>query len=365
MNASKKNEPGDTPAGNHPSSHESSQIFYCRIFCIFFMTFTHLKFYEESIVYEGQFASVGHLVIDYLGRASVAALSFISGYLTLKSGSGRKKTPLLKFVRRKTGSVLVPMLMWNMFYILAVVSAHFAFSYEHRIVPILYSGSWLEKINIFTGLFADPANFSLFFIRDLFIAQIIIFAISFFPLILSRYLLLAVCAVSLFLPMDPVIFREPVLTFLSAGALLALSNTSLYDLSRSAFFRVICIALLVPLVMFEGSQIISVLGSSGFNIYKRMALTAMVLIISYFLVGSVADRPIKYLAQYAFLFYLIHLPVTSFFWIIWAQFFPNIENLTYAIYFFGAPILAFVIANLVARSLRKAPQLARILGVRS
>lgn len=347
------------------AQYESIQIHYCRVFCIFFMAFTHMKLFEDSIVYTGALGPLGHFIIDYLGRASVAALSFISGYLLALSTLKKATTKFIPFLQGKISTVLVPMLVWNLVYIILVVSAFLVMNHYHRIIPVFSEGDPLGIVNIFTGLSGDPANFSLFFIRDLFVSQVLVFAVLHFLPWLRIFGVALLGLAALFVPLDPIIFRPPVLLFLCAGALLVLSGNSLRQVSRAWAFRLFCVLVALPLIYIQTQGLGDVLSEDALNIYKRFVLTCLVLAGSVFLVGSALDGWAVRLSGVAFIFYLMSLPFTSFFWAFWSKLFPDTHSISYAFYFFGAPALGFAFALVLGKALRHYPRLARRLGTRA
>ncbi|MBU2957448.1 acyltransferase [Paracoccus sp. C2R09] len=100
-------------AQGSPCNIRESELIDCaRVICISFMMFTHLKEYQGSILYGGQLNALGVLTNDYLGRASVPALSLVSGYL-LAMGAVRKPSVTVRdFATKKARSVLAPVLVW-------------------------------------------------------------------------------------------------------------------------------------------------------------------------------------------------------------------------------------------------------------
>ena len=91
------------------SVDESTQIRNSRVPCIFFMMSVHVNpgLHTASVISTGSFAGLGAIWVDLLGRASVAALSFISGYLLIRTASGRTLTTV---ARRRFQTLIIPML---------------------------------------------------------------------------------------------------------------------------------------------------------------------------------------------------------------------------------------------------------------
>ena len=99
------------------SGSESAQIGICRVLCIFFMMSVHVSpgLGQASLVSTGSLAWLGTLWGDFLGRASVAALSFISGYLLIRTAA---EAPLASVARRRFRTLVVPMLSWTLIFCL-------------------------------------------------------------------------------------------------------------------------------------------------------------------------------------------------------------------------------------------------------
>lgn len=99
---------------------DSDMIRFCRVVCIFFMMTVHFYPYEsnETIINSGSFEIVGLVFIDFLGRASVATLSLISGYLLSRSLSNKS---LFHIIIQRGQALLVPMITWNLVFLLAAI----------------------------------------------------------------------------------------------------------------------------------------------------------------------------------------------------------------------------------------------------
>src|SRR5690606_15859793 len=109
--------PGSTAAAASPDAihltrFEQLQIDYCRIICRFFMMTVHIYPFvsHTSYLYLGPWHGFWLVGVDYLGRASVAALSFVSGYILFVNGRQR---PLSRIAADRSRSLLIPLLSWN------------------------------------------------------------------------------------------------------------------------------------------------------------------------------------------------------------------------------------------------------------
>ncbi len=199
---------------------ERRQIQICRVFCIFFMMSVHVHpgAGNPSIVSEGgAFALLGAIWSDTLGRASVAALSFISGYLLWRKAAGRSFGVV---ARDKARSLLVPMLVWNLVFV-GLLLGRFLLTGRHGEAGHDPFAAGADTLSLLTGLDGETANRSLFFLRDLFVASLLVHLLG--PL-LRRYPLPLLAAIALVAVLDvgaPLIFRPSILLFVAAGMVVA------------------------------------------------------------------------------------------------------------------------------------------------
>ncbi|TJZ78702.1 acyltransferase family protein [Paracoccus hibiscisoli] len=343
---------------------EARLIDCVRVLCITFMMFTHLKEYEQSSVYGGDLNILGVLTNDYLGRASVPALSLISGYLLVLGWKKIDAPDLRKFTIRKTNRVIVPMLTWNLIYILTVAAAYFTINYQHRVIEIIQDGSFIDIVNAFTSLTSSPANFTLHFIRDLFVTQILIFGIL---SLCGRYripILIAFGGYALIAQMEPIISRELIVVFLVAGALMALYGVRLISLASSRAVLVVCLAMLAVLIAWGPQPRINVSSYTFFDLFMRIGISLSIIVVSFYLAHLSIWKVFRFLAPVSFLTYLLHLPVTSMLWALWSKVYPSNDGLAYVAYYFLAPLLAWSIAITLSTGLNKRPALASVLGLK-
>lgn len=346
-------------------NHESRLIDCARVLCIFFMMFTHLKEYEGSIVYGGDLNAIGVLTNDYLGRASVPALSLVSGYL-LAAGINRKRNlSVLGFAEKKTKSVLVPMLIWNLIYIGTVVAAYLTVGHSHRVIEIFREGSALDIVNAFAALTDTPANFSLYFIRDFFVTQVLLFALLRWGGGARIPLLIGIAACSTVGQYDPIISREMIVLFASLGALLALAGWNLIALASSRTVQIITLALLFGFFLWGDSGIRAATTVQFSEILMRVTMSLMILIVAYYLAQTPVSSTFHALAPIAFLTYLLHLPVTSMMWVLWSKLIEGgNDGYAYAAYYLCAPAVAWLVAIGLAAPLRRGPQLSGMFGLK-
>lgn len=348
-----------------PAQVESRLIDCARVICITFMMFTHLKEYEQSVVYGGSLSILGVLTNDYLGRASVPALSLISGYLLALGWKKTTKPDFRHFTIQKSRRVLAPMFIWNIIYVLTVLAAYILVDHQHRVIESIKERNFIDIVNAFTSLTDSPANFTLHFIRDLFVAQVLIYGILVFG---GRYripVLVTFGAYALIAQMEPVISRELIVVFLVAGALMALYGLRLMSLASSPTTQVICLMMLAVLFVWGPQPRINFTSYTFFDLFMRVGMSLSIIILSLYLARLPIWRAFSFLAPISFLTYLLHLTVTSMLWAIWSKVYPSNDGLAYVAYYFLAPLLAWLVAVTLSIGLSRKPALSLVLGVKA
>ena len=169
-----------------------------------------------SFMTDGAGSLIGEIWLGFLGRASVATLSLISGFLLVSSF---EEHSVLRIARDRGRVIVVPMMVWNLTGILAILLGSLAgINVAEIMVAELLSP--LALLNGITGLLGPTVNLSLFFLRDLFVSSLLLALL--WPL-LQRHLglaLVAVLVLSVFDATAPVIFRPSILLFMLAGCAL-------------------------------------------------------------------------------------------------------------------------------------------------
>src|SRR5690606_28283295 len=98
-------------------------------------------------------------------RAAVPLLTAISAYIIFASGLHGQPVRLW---RKKISTLVVPLLIWNIPSMLVIfLTQKFGWG-EHVYRVSLYPLDPVNWVNALTGLTASPANYPLYFLRDLF-----------------------------------------------------------------------------------------------------------------------------------------------------------------------------------------------------
>lgn len=312
-----------------------------------------------SFLPASSFAPFFEFWILYLARASVAALSFISGYLMAEL---LDRSQFTRLTLGRARVLLIPMAVWNLVTIAAILVAHSAgFSFVADRVDGLDTP--MKLLNAVTGLNGPTIDLSLFFLRDLFVSGALI-ALC-WPAI-RRTPLIAVGVVLVLTTFDltaPIVFRPAILLFLLIGCV---ARDNGIRLSRMVRPDVVVVTLagwavvyfLLPwlvdgigLTMGKDSLPIRNLK----DVTKRAGLVVAVLCIGYY-IGRGKLRPLfDPLAPVAYLSYLSHGIVVKLIW--WIMAFAGIRLATpsYLLYFFMAPLLVFLLALLALPLIDRLP----------
>lgn len=326
---------------------EQRQIAICRVVCIFLMMSVHVPpgMGQPSVMTSGDFAWLGAVWADFLGRASVAALSFISGYLLVRTAA---TAPLATLAARRFESLIVPMLVWNLAYIGLGVAKGLALG-----VPWEMDGGPVAEM---TGLTGPTANLSLFFLRDLFVSALLVrLALP----VLARWpvaVLAGVLAVTAFDLAEPVVFRPSILFFVVAGAVFALRGLRL---AEGWGVRRTLVALLVLGVAY-GAVRLSALHEVPAareleDVLRRGTLVVASLAGGAALAETQIGVRIARLEADIYLTYLMHVIVISLLWVLWQPLMGEANAPVYVVFFLAAPVVALVAGQAAGRVCDRMP----------
>jgi hypothetical protein len=316
---------------------ESEQIRICRVLCILFMMSVHVSpgLSKASVISTGSFAWLGLLWGDVLGRASVAALSFISGYLLIRTASGRS---VAEVARRRFRTLVVPMLVWGLIFCLLQAGEAVAVGEPRESVLFRPGGDLLAAL---TGLTGPTANLSLFFLRDLFVSAVLVQLLR--PALTTAPwpVLGAIALVTVFDLAEPLVFRPSILFFLAAGAVHATRSEALSDwLTGRA-------AVTVALLLAAGLLLASRLAPDGVapvreleDLLLRSILVVLALFASAALAGSRAAGWLLPPERRIFETYLLHVPLIGMLWVPWTVLVGGPGEASYLLFFLLAPVVA-------------------------
>lgn len=346
--------------GSVMDRNESLQIELIRVLCILSMMWVHVSpgFSFVTYVNEGPMDTVGLVLGRTLGRISVTTLSFVSGYLFWRTAANR---PFAQVLNRVLSGLLLPMLVWSgLFLTLAVAKGMIVDEQAAalgRVTPDLWG-----IFNAWSGLAAPTANLSLFFIRDLIVATVILRLAV--PLV-SRLPGLAVvlALATLALPQTaPLLFRPSILLFMVLGAVAARSDVTLVSLSRPRMALLIGLALTFLTVLMAKGGLTARFGlDAPHDLLRRAGIGLLMLALTRALARLPRADRVAGLGRHGFLAYLSHVTVIGIFWVVWQRLVGPPTQPSYLVFYLAMPLVCLLLAALAGRGIDKAPALLQLL----
>ena len=306
---------------------ESLQIELVRVLCILCMMWVHVSpgFSFETYVNGGPMNVVGLFLGRTLGRISVTTLSFISGYLFWRTAAYRPWRPVL---RRILAGLFLPFLVWSALFLLLAFFREQFIGQPSTALERVAPGFW-GLLNAWAGLTGPTANLSLFFIRDLIVASLIL-RLS-VPLVARQPAVavgLALIVATVLPQTAPVLFRPNILLFMVLGAVAAREGASISSLSRPRYALVGGLLLTLLTVLMAKSGLTERLGIDSAHDLLRRDWTAT----------------IARLGRHGFLAYLMHAPLAGSFWVLWRAAIGDANDSSYLLFYLGTPPLCLALA---------------------
>ncbi len=329
----------------------SLQISFLRPICIILMMSVHVNPGFDPDNFPHLIRGLAQFEVDVLGRASVSTLSLISGFLIAASAS-RKTFGSHILLRFQT--LFVPALVWNVAF-LALVQIGFAltgssFGAMDRMSEIGYAELIVQRVLF---LYGEPGTPIIEFLRDLFVASAIVIALTRMRLSIVTLAFAVVFGLTLYDSMAPVLYRETILLFMLGGCLL-------YRICGGIEIRAAVLWAALPILVYFVAVQTGLLRkpfaeigmvAEAYNIAGRAALAVYALWLSRVAVGLDWGRRVASLSDAAYLAFLSHTTVISLLWFVWKMAFGGVGEPGYALFFFGAPAVAFAVALVAIRFL--------------
>ena len=309
---------------------------------------------QPSAITTGSYTLFGQVWGDLLGRASVATLSFISGYLLWRSLRG---ATLGTVAKRKFMTLIVPMLTWNLILIALLVAAAALTGEESERLSLT---SVSDVLATFTGLTGPTANVSLFFLRDLFVANLLVWVLA--P-VLGRFPILSLAALAIVTVFDlaePLVFRPAILFFIAMGLIAAQRVERLASLCGPRLVLPALAMVLLGYVLAVAAPDMGEPGEEARNLLLRSLLVLLVLPLALWLARTSLGTALLWLERRIFETYLIHVPLISVLWVPWRSAFGPATTDSYVIFFVLAPIAALAAANLFGVMADRLPRTLQI-----
>lgn len=323
---------------------ESLQIELVRVLCILCMMWVHVSpgFSFETYVNGGPMDVVGLFLGRTLGRISVTTLSFISGYLFWRTAAYRPWRPVL---RRVLAGLFLPFLVWSALFLLLAVFREQFIGQPSTALERVAPGFW-GQLNAWAGLTGPTANLSLFFIRDLIVASLIL-RLS-VPLVARQPAVavgLALIVATVLPQTAPVLFRPNILLFMVLGAVAARQGATISSLSRPRYALVGGLLLTLLTVLMAKSGLTERLGiESAHDLLRRAGIGLLMLALTRVLLRRDWTATIARLGRHGFLAYLIHAPLAGTVWVLWQAAIGDADDPSYLFFYLGTPPLCLALA---------------------
>jgi fucose 4-O-acetylase-like acetyltransferase len=333
-----------------------------RVVCIFAVIFVHVNPGISDFDPSGQgvrpFDWLRLEIVNSFGRASIALLSVISGYLAVFS---LRKAGYGGFARKKVMSLLVPLAIWSAAMVALAflgdqVRPGYAAATLGEPVSLLRLPDWL------IGLTAPPANVPLYFLRDIFVCALLT------PLLVSvwrrgwRAFLLLVAALYALGHLSPLFLTPNLLAFYAIGVAIAL-NGRVPQVPASA-------ALVSLVAMLAIGAWVSVLQVGYLRAAPNAAHAAPAIVefwltlirlpaavlfwwLSVRLARSAAGPRLAQFEPFIFFAFCSHMIVLTLMWFAWQQVFGGYYDAAYPVFFFLSPVAVLLIARMAVPVLGK------------
>lgn len=298
---------------------------------------------------------LGSSIFDYIKaffthgvfRATVPVLTVLSGFLIFQFNLHLRP---IKLFSKKTKAVLVPLILWNIPFVIAIYISQKYSVLSHEFSAVLYPFDLLSWINALTGLFDQPANYPLNFLRDLFAVSLLAPIYWLFLKRMPYFGLAVVLAVYYFNLDGSFVLRNSMLVSFYTGGLAATQNWSLTCLDKHAkflFFVFIVSCAVIVLFGIENRDLFIFL--SPFLVWPSMSLIIKTNLYEFLYKNS----------KSSFLTFLIHGPIILLLWLIFKKLPVDVP---YYVYWLLVPPITVCASIFFARCFNKyLPRISSIL----
>ena len=350
-----------------PAASEPIRI--ARVICIFFVMYVHVNPGLADFDPVGQGVRAFDLVrmelVNTMGRASIALLSVISGYLGVFS---LRKAGYGGFVARRAKALLIPLAIWNLAFIALVLAGEqVAAGYAERSFGGPLAPDRLPTLLL--AAFGAPANEPLYFLRDIFVcslmAPFLIAAwqrsqVAFWLIVLAIYALGQVSA----------LFITPnLLAFYAIGIAVALQGRIPGVHALAALVSAIVVfAIGVWVTHLEIGYVADPAPARLVELEVWLTLIRFPAAVLFWWMALVLSRSrlgarLAALEPYIFFVFCSHMLILTVMWFIWQQPFGGYYDAPYPVFYFAAPVAALLVGIIAARVLdRLAPPLFALIN---
>lgn len=344
------------------SDTESKQIDVARSICIFFMIGVHIYpgVQQTSFLYQGELHNFWLVYVDFLGRASVATLSFVAGYVLYVQSSQK---PVGEIFQNRIKTIYLPMVSWNFIKVIMVIAlVTLEGGTLLNAMERLDISGLLSALNAVFALTDTPVNITISFLRDFFVSIIIARMLIPFMQKYGVVIIMIAFALAAFRATEPIIFRPSVTVYVLLGVYLGVKG---WSLGRIANWKVaipiagILLAMFLLSLTFSYSN--SDLAEELPNLLKRLSSIPLTLWVSLLIAKRFELKNIASIRSLLFLTYLSHGLTSQILGVLWK--FSGVDNHSpvYLVYFIANIIIFFLAAVILYKMLPLFPKYVQIL----
>jgi succinoglycan biosynthesis protein ExoH len=346
------------------TEQDSIAVKVCRVLCIFFMGYVHVNPGRDSWPQEtpAPLSYLGWVLADILGRASVPALSVLSGYLAV-AAYGRRRD-WWAYANDRWLVLIVPMIAWNALLIVSSLAIFWLTDAQTAVVQHLGSLEQLTPLLVLdrlTGYHYGSAASALNFLRDLFFCSLLLPPMQWCMHRLGVGTVGLIWLTGMTIGFSPIVMRPHILMFFSIGVYLVSRSDRLVPSTGTVVRLLTTLMLVFALVYFVPSLKADAdidLPGTAFRLLMASALLAASALLSRVSIGRLIAR----LEPMIYLMYLSHVLVLLLLWGAWQQVFGKDLAWPYAVFFMAAPVVTLVIVHAAHERLLNLPTaLQRIL----
>ncbi|MDP3824275.1 MAG: acyltransferase [Burkholderiales bacterium] len=336
---------------------DSIAIKVCRVLCIFFMSYVHVNpghdFWPTGV--PDHLSVLGFVLADLLGRASVPALSVLSGYLAVAAYDRRRNW--WAYAKDRWLIMIVPMIVWNALIIALSAIILWWSGVPTAVIHHLGAIQELTPLRIadrLTGYQYGAATSALNFLRDLFFCSLLLPVLRWCTHRLDVGAVGLVWLLGMTVGFSPVVMRPSILMFFSIGVYLVSRNRQLVP-SLGTVARLFTTLMLV----FAGAYFVPFLQSHENKELRdtafRLLMASLFLIATLWLSRMPLGKLIARLEPMIYMMYLSHVVVLLLLWGAWQQVFEKDLEWPYAVFFVGAPVATVLIVQAAQKGLLRLP----------
>lgn len=281
-----------------------------------------------------------------LFRASLPVMTAMSAYLLFTA-----EYPYLKLVRKKFQTLIVPMLIWGAPVALGIYHAQRLGLAPQQFSETLWPADLHNWLNALFAIDAHPANYPLYFLRDLFVLALVSPLVRLFALHAPLVGLLVAIAVVIGKLDGALLFRNDLLLYFYLGAVACLQGWDLTKLDKHASTcLVVLLVSAFAMVLMDHDPGLVFRFMAIFLVWPALGLIAR----------SRAGALLRPFAASSFPIFLAHGPLLAIAWIVYQR---APTPLPYAVFWIAAPIAIVLVTVAADRALSAVAPKARSLVV--